>query len=73
MPKNTAAKRIEINGIVQIKDRPIASRLRTEGEGSIDITFENVRINGRLLQSDSDWPNGIIKQGNVTTRYLTDD
>ena len=61
------------DGVADLKDRPISSRLRTEGEGSIDITFENVRINGRLLQSDSDWPNGIIKQGNVTTRYLTDD
>ncbi len=74
-------KNIEVTGtergswwgeaVADLADRPMASRLRTEGDGSIDVTFENVRINGRLLRSDADWPNGLIKQGNVITRYLT--
>jgi hypothetical protein len=59
--------------VADLADRPVASRLRTEDDGSIEIIFENVRINGRMLQKDADWPNGLIKQGNVTTLYFTDD
>lgn len=52
-----------------LKDSPMRSRLRTEGDGSIHIILENVRINGKRLRSDADWPNGLLKQGSVTVEY----
>jgi hypothetical protein len=45
------------------------SRLRTEAEGTIHIILDNVRLNGKRLTQDSDWPNGLLKQGNVTVEY----
>jgi hypothetical protein len=48
---------------------PMRSRLRTRDNGSIEIIFENVSLNGRRLRSDKDWPNGLLKEGNVTTIY----
>lgn len=48
---------------------PMRSRLRTEKEGSIHIVLENVRIHGKLLRSDADWPNGLLQQGQVTVEY----
>jgi hypothetical protein len=38
-------------------------------EGTIRIILENVRINGKRLTSDTDWPNGLLKQGQVTVEY----
>lgn len=52
-----------------LKDGPMRSRLRTEKEGAIHIILENVWINGKRLTSDADWPNGLLKQGNVTVEY----
>jgi len=48
---------------------PMRSRLRAEGTGTIRIVLDNVRINGRLLRGDGDWPNGLLRQGDVTVEY----
>jgi len=48
---------------------PMRSRLRTEKEGTIRIVLDNVRINGKRLRSDDDWPNGLLRQGQVTVEY----
>jgi len=55
--------------LADLKDTPMRSRLRTEKDGTIRIILENVRINGKRLRSDADWPNGLLKQGNVTVEY----
>ena len=55
--------------VEDLKDSPMRSRLRTEKEGTIHIILENVRINGKRLRSDADWPNGLLKQGQVTVKY----
>jgi hypothetical protein len=52
-----------------LQGSPMRSRLRTEGEGTIRIVLENVRINGKRLRNDADWPNGLLRQGNVTVEY----
>jgi hypothetical protein len=55
--------------VEDLKGTPMRSRLRTEKEGTIRVVLENVRINGRLLRSDADWPNGLLRQGQVTVEY----
>lgn len=50
-------------------DGPMRSRLRTEGAGSVRIVLDDVRINGRRLRGDADWPNGLLRQGDVTVEY----
>jgi hypothetical protein len=55
--------------VAEFRDAPMRSRLRTEKEGTIRIILENVRINGKRLTSDADWPNGLLKQGQVTVEY----
>lgn len=72
-------KNVEITGtergtwwgerVKAIADQPVRSRLRTKNEGSIEITLDNVTINGKRLRCDEDWPNGLLKGGNVTTIY----
>ena len=72
-------KNVEITGtekgnywgpwVEDLKDSRMRSRLRTEKEGTIHIILENVRINGKRLKSDADWPNGLLKQGQVTVEY----
>jgi hypothetical protein len=56
-------------GMAELKDSPMRSRLRTEKEGTIRIVLENVRLNGKRLGSDADWPNGLLRQGQVTVEY----
>jgi len=48
---------------------PMRSRLRAEGTGTVHIVLDNVRINGKLLRSDADWPNGLLRQGDVEVEY----
>jgi hypothetical protein len=48
---------------------PMRSRLRTENAGTVRIILENVRINGKRLRSDADWPNGLLREGAVTVEY----
>jgi hypothetical protein len=55
--------------LADLKDSPMRSRLRTEEDGSIRVVLENVSINGKRLRSDADWPNGLLRQGNVTVEY----
>jgi hypothetical protein len=55
--------------MADLEGSPMRSRLRTENEGSIRVVLENVRINGKRLTSDADWPNGLVKQGQVTVEY----
>jgi len=55
--------------VADLKDTPVRSRLRTEKEGTIHVILENVRINGRRLTCDADWPNGLLRQGQVTVEY----
>lgn len=55
--------------VADLVGQPMRSRLRTEAEGSIHIVLENVRINGKRLKSDADWPNGLLREGNVTVEY----
>ena len=55
--------------VKEIADQPVRSRLRTDEEGTIEITLENVTINGKRLRNDEDWPNGLLKEGNVKTIY----
>ena len=72
-------KNVEITGtergdywgerLKDLQGTPMRSRLRTKDEGSIVIILENVRLNGRRLRDDKDWPNGLLKEGNVTTIY----
>lgn len=72
-------KNVEITGtergnwwgerVKDLADQPVRSRLRTDGKGSIEVTLENVTINGKRLRSDEDWPNGLLKEGNVKTIY----
>jgi hypothetical protein len=31
--------------------------------------LENVRIDGRRLTRDADWPSGLLRQGQVTVEY----
>jgi hypothetical protein len=38
-------------------------------ELTIEITLENVTINGNRLRCDEDWPNGLLKEGNVKMIY----
>jgi hypothetical protein len=52
-----------------LQDSPMRSRLRTEKEGTIHIILEDVRINGRRLTGDADWPNGVLREGEVTVEY----
>jgi hypothetical protein len=52
-----------------LKDGPMRSRLRTEKEGTIHIILENVRVNGKRLRSDDDWPNGLLRLGQVSVEY----
>ncbi len=55
--------------VADLANGPMRSRLRTEGEGTVHIVLDNVSINGRRLDSDADWPNGVLRQGAVTVEY----
>lgn len=55
--------------MADLQGSPMRSRLRTENEGTIHIILENVRINGKRLTCDRDWPNGLLREGNVTVEY----
>lgn len=57
------------SGMADLIGTPMRSRLRTEKEGTIRIVLENVRINGKRLRSDADWPNGLLREGAVTVEY----
>ena len=46
--------------------QPMRSRLRTADPGRIRVRFENVSINGRRLESEQDFPNGLEIQGDVS-------
>lgn len=72
-------KNVEITGtergdywgerLKDLQGTPMRSRLRTRDEGSIEIILENVHLNGKRLRGDKDWPNGLLKEGDVTTIY----
>ena len=72
-------KNVEITGterghywgpwVEDLKGTPMRSRLRAEKDGTIHVILENVRINGKRLKSDADWPNGLLTQGHVTVEY----
>ncbi len=78
-PINLHFKNVEITGtergdywserLKDLQGSPMRSRLRTKDEGAIVIIFENVRLNGKRLRGDKDWPSGLLKEGNVTTIY----
>lgn len=78
-PVNLSFKNVQITGtergiywgpaVADLKDGPMRSRLRTEGEGTIKITLDNVSIKGKRLRSDDDWPNGLLRHGQVTVEY----
>ena len=78
-PVELAFRNVEITGtekgtywgpaMADLKDGPMRSRLRTEKEGTIHIILDNVTVNGKRLRSDADWPNGLLKQGQVTVEY----
>ncbi len=78
-PVNLYFKNVQITGtergfywgsaFADLKDTPMRSRLRTENEGTIKITLDNVSINGKRLRSDADWPNGLLRTGKVTVDY----
>lgn len=55
--------------MADLQGGPMRSRLRTEGDGTIRIILENVRINGKRLTCDQDWPNGLLRAGNVVVEY----
>lgn len=55
--------------MADLENSPMRSRLRTENEGTIHIVLENVRIDGKRLTSDADWPHGLLREGQVTVEY----
>jgi len=77
-PVNIVMKNVEVTGTEEgfwagvfdsRQGQPMRSRLRTEETGSIRVQFENVRINGRLIRSAKDFPNGLETKGNVKLEF----
>jgi hypothetical protein len=49
--------------------QPMRSRLRTADPGRIRVRFEDVSINGRRLESEQDFPDGLETQGDMDLTF----
>ena len=51
------------------KGQPMRSRLRTADSGSIQVLFDDVWMNGKKLQTATDFPNGVESSGDVRLKF----